>query len=91
MVSYDQLMTVIILKEISIMGKEVALKESRIVPGIKVDDQGNVTGGSKAKLKSLIDVFKELSGGMAIVFAKKAIEPILTGDEDLPEELAGKP
>ena len=87
MASYDELMTAIVKKEISIMGKEVALRESRSVPGIQVDDNGNVSGGSKAKLRALIDVYKQLSGGMAIVFAKRAIAPFLTGKEDLPEEL----
>ena len=87
MATYDELMTAIIKKEISIVGREVALRIARSVPGIKVDDDGNVTDGTKAKLRSLANAYKELSGGIAFVFAKKAIAPILTGKEDLPEEL----
>ena len=52
-----------------------------------VDDDGNVKGGSKAKMRSLVDAYKELSGEIVIIFAKKAIEPLLTGKEDIPEEL----
>jgi len=87
MASYDEMMTEIVKKQISIIGEEIALKQARTVPGIKVDDKGNVSGGSKAKMKSLVDVYKEIAGGVAVIFAKKAIKPLLTGKEDLPEEL----
>jgi hypothetical protein len=89
MATYDELMTAIIKKQISIIGEKVALKMATEVIGIKVDNSGNVTGGNKAKLESLVDKYKEIAGGVAVLFAKKAIKPLLSGKEDLPNDLRG--
>ena len=89
MATYDELMTAIVKKQMSVRGKESALHEARSVPGIQVDDNGNVSGGSKAKLKSLVNVYKDITGTIAVTFAKRAKAPLLTGKEDLPEELKG--
>ena len=90
MANYAELMSAIIKKQISIIGEKVALDKARSVSGIKVDDSGNVTeGASKAKLQALLDAYKAVAGGVSIMFAKKAIKPLLTGKEDLPAELVG--
>ena len=87
MASYDELMTAVVKKQITIIGEKIALKQAQKVSGIKVDASGNVSGGNKAKLEALVDKYKEIAGGVAIIFAKKAIKPLLSGKEDLPSEL----
>ena len=88
MTDYTRLMSAIIKKEMSIMGKDFALKVARNVPGLVIDDAGNVKSvGTKAQLRLLVAQYKSVSGGLAVMFAKKAIEPLLSGDEDLPDEL----
>ena len=88
MADYDRLMTAIIKKQMSIIGSEFALKVARNVPGIEVDDKGNVTSSaSKAKLRILVEEYKLISGELAVLFAKKAIQSLLNGKEDLPDEL----
>lgn len=88
MADYAELMSAIIKKQMSIIGAKLALQQARKVPGIKVDDNGNVTAGeSKAKLQALVDAYREIAGAVAVMFAKKAIKPLLSGKEDLPDEL----
>jgi hypothetical protein len=87
MATYDELMTAIVKKQISIIGEKVALKMAIEVPGLKVDSSGNVAGGNKSKLEALVDKYKEIAGGVAVLFAKKAIKPLLSGKEDLPDDL----
>ncbi len=87
MATYNELMTAIVKKEIATIGATIALKLARKVPGITVDDTGNVTGGSKATLQQLVDSYKTIAGSIATMFAKNAIKYLLAGDEDLPDEL----
>jgi len=89
MADYSTLMSAIIKKEMSIVGKEFALKVARNVPDVEVDDEGNVSGGNKARLHMLVEEYRRVSGGLAVIFARKAIQPFLSGGEDLPEELKG--
>ena len=88
MTNYAELMTAIIKKQIDIIGAKVALKQARTVSGVEVDDEGNVKkGASKEKLAKLIGAYKQIAGAVAVMFAKNAIQPLLKGDEDLPDEL----
>lgn len=88
MATYAELMTAIIKKQISIIGEKIALQLARKVFGLKVSDDGTVTAGaSKEALADLLEQYKAIAGGVAVMFAKRAIEPILSGKEDLPEEL----
>ena len=88
MTEYARLMTAIIKKEIPIIGMELALKIARSVPGLQVDNSGNVISvATKIQLQILVDLYKQVSGDISILFAKKAIKQLLTGKEDLPNEL----
>ncbi len=84
--SYAQLISAVVAKQGEIMGLEMALKAAR-KNGLQVEDDGSVANGSRQKLELLVGAYKELQGGMAVLFAKKAIKPLLTGKEDLPQEL----
>jgi len=88
MTDYADLMSAIIKKHIFAIGATIALQQARNVPKIKVSDNGIVTAGaSKENLKALIEEYKKIAGSVAIIFAKNAIGPLLTGKEDLPKEL----
>lgn len=81
-------MTAIVKKQISIIGVKLAIHLARKVPNIKVSDDGTVTAGAnKEVMKMLVDQYKTIAGGISVMFAKKAIQPLLTGNEDLPDEL----
>jgi len=87
MAGYGELMTAIIKKQMAVMGDKVALQKARDVSGIKVDDSGNITAGaSKEKLSALVDSYKSVAGGVAVMFAKKAIAGKTAG-VNLPDEL----
>jgi len=87
MASYDEIMTAIVKKQILIIGQKVAINQAKKVPGLIVDDSGNVSNGDKVKLETLIEKYKEIAGSVFLIFAKKAIQPLLSGEEDLPAEI----
>ena len=87
MASYDELMTAVVKRQVAIIGQKIAINKAKEVKGITVDDSGNVSGGNKAKLESLVEKYKGIAGGVAVLFAKKAIKPLLSGKEDLPDTL----
>ena len=92
MVQYDDLMTAIIRKQITIMGAEKALKYARQVPGIVVADDGRVTSeADQTALAGLVQEYKKVAGTVAILLMKTAIAPLLKGaDLTLPQELRWK-
>ncbi|MFC1455124.1 hypothetical protein ACFLQI_03500 [Candidatus Undinarchaeota archaeon] len=88
MAQYGELMTAIVQKQMSLVGRTVALKTARQVLGIEVSDAGIVHGhASKSTLELLLKEYESLSGEHAFALAKDAIKPILDGTEDLPDKL----
>jgi hypothetical protein len=62
---YKQMLTEIIKKQIVILGPQIAVLKARSVPGLKVSDDGSVTGVSgpeQVVLQKLIDEYVALSG-----------------------------
>jgi hypothetical protein len=66
----------IIKKQIVILGPGIALMKARNVPGLTVDDEGNVSkidGEPKTLLDKLVSEYVSLSG----LIVKKTLEPLL--------------
>jgi hypothetical protein len=88
MASNVEMMNAIIKHQIAIIGTSVAVRQARKVQGIAVGENGLVTAGaSREKLGQLVDAYRGLAGPVAVRFAKNAISTILTGQEDLPDNL----
>ena len=71
-----QIITQIIKKQMEILGADITLARVRNVPGIKVDESGNVVsieGNTQILLSQLMNQFVELSG----MIVKKTMESIL--------------
>lgn len=71
-----KIFTEIIKRQMAILGPEITLSRVRNVPGIEVNESGdviNTTGDSQVLLQELINQFVELSG----LIVKKTMESIL--------------
>lgn len=88
-ISYGDLMTAIVQKQISIIGSERAILFARKVPRVAVSNDGTVTsGGSKEALSSLCQQYMSVASGVAKMLMKSAIAPLISGSSlDLPDEL----
>ena len=88
-VTYGDLMTAIVKKQISVIGSERAILFARKVPSIGVSDDGTVTsGGTKDALSLLCRQYMAVASGVAKMLMKSAVAPLVTGSTlDLPEEL----
>jgi hypothetical protein len=88
-VGYEDLMTAIVKKQISVIGSERAILFARKVPRIAVSDDGTVTtGGSKDALSVLCHQYMSVASGVARMLMKAAIAPLIAGSNlDLPDEL----
>lgn len=72
---YQELVEAIIVKMSTILGKPVAIKRARNVPGMEVDDTGKVTampGNANQMLADLVEQYKSLSGSVGHDFCKQA-------------------
>ena len=89
MVTYNDLMSAIIQKQISIIGKERAISFARKVLGITVNDDGYVTaGGTKETLAALAEEYKKVAGPVALVIIKAVVSSMVKGDAiELPSNL----
>ncbi len=88
-VRYEDLMTAIVKKQISVIGSERAIFFARKVPQIDVSDDGTVrNGGSKAALSVVCQQYMSVASGVARMLMKSAVAPLLAGAAlDLPDEL----
>ena len=87
-VGYEDLMTAIVQKQISIIGSERAIFFARKVPRIAVSEDGTVTGGGKDTLSALCQQYMSVASGVAKMLMKSAIAPLIAGSSlDLPDEL----
>jgi len=62
---YLSLISEIIKKQAVILGPDIAILKARSIPGLVVDDSGNISdikGDGKQVIQSLINVYVELSG-----------------------------
>ena len=62
---YFALVTEIIKKQAVILGPDIAILKARSIPGLTVDDKGEVkdiAGDPKDIIQSLVNVYVELSG-----------------------------
>ncbi len=88
MTSYEEVSSVIVKKQISVIGSEKALAIAKSVKGLAIDSSGNVTSASKAALNSLVDGYVNIAGSVAKMIMKGAIAPLVRGSNiDLPESL----
>lgn len=87
-IGYEDLMTAIVKKQISVIGSDRAIQFARKVPHIGVSDDGTVTGGNKAALAVLCQQYMSVASGVARMIMKAAVAPLLNGSAlDLPDEL----
>ena len=88
-VGYDDLMTAIVKKQISVLGTDRAILFARKVPRIAVNDDGTITrGASKDALSALCQQYMSVASGVARMLMKSAIAPLISGSAlDLPDEL----
>jgi hypothetical protein len=88
-VGYDDLMTAIVKKQISVLGMDRAILFARKVPRIVVNDDGTITsGGSKDALSALCRQYMSVASGVARMLMKSAIAPLISESAlDLPDEL----
>ncbi len=88
-IGYEDLMTAIVQRQISIIGSERAILFARKVPRIAVSNDGTVTGGgSKDSLSALCQQYMSVASGVAKMLMKSAIAPLIAGASlDLPDEL----
>lgn len=66
--SYRKMLSDLIKKQIVILGPNIALDKARKVPGLKVEDSGEVssiTGDAKLVLKGVANEYMNLSGQIA--------------------------
>lgn len=76
---YKELLQAIIDKQISLVGVAVVVRRAKAA-GLEITDEGKVagfSGGGGEAVKQLVGQFKDLSGEVAVDFARKAAEPIL--------------
>jgi hypothetical protein len=74
---YKSMLTDLIQKQMIMLGPNVALGTARKVPGIKIDDQGQVTEISHdpaASVRGVTDAFMNLSGQIAQMTLKTVLE-----------------
>ena len=74
---YYSLLTEIISKQAVILGPDIALLKARSIPGLVLDNNGKVTkidGDPKEVVKSLVNVYVELSG----MIVKSALSSVFT-------------
>ena len=74
---YQQLLSDLIQKEMIMLGPNLVLSKSRQVPGLKVNDEGNVvniSGDPHEVLERLANVFWDLSGHTAQVALTSLLE-----------------
>jgi len=72
---YQQVISEIIKKQISILGPDVALLKAGAIDGLKLDGEGNVTaiaGDPQKILQKLVDQYIELSGQIV----KNVLKPV---------------
>lgn len=86
MISYLQLVNLIIKEQQSILGP-IAIEQARQVSGLQVDDKGNsqIEGNEKKILSDLVVQYSNLFGSASIQVCKEAINPLLSNSERLPE------
>lgn len=80
---YTSAIEAIIKYQISLLGAQIVLNQVSKIPGLKIENTGNVIyidSNPQKILQSLVNVFFNLSG---LVFKAK-IEPILNKYPDLP-------
>jgi hypothetical protein len=92
MPDYNDLISAVIKKFMTVVKKETIIKVANGVDGLQVDDYGNIVNLSRdgeAVFADLYQRLKEIGGGVAKIFAKQAVGPIIAADPGLsvPDEL----
>jgi hypothetical protein len=89
MAGYTELMSAIVKKQVSIIGKERALVIAKKVQGVTYDDDGNVVAGAnKDALTLLCREYMAVAQGAARLLMKWAVAPLLPQvSVELPPEL----
>jgi hypothetical protein len=73
---YQKLLSDVLQKQITILGRQITLLKARKVAGLKVNDDGHVTeitGDPKEIINQLLQEFRELSSPLV----KKTMQPLL--------------
>lgn len=83
---YTDLAQAIITKQVTILGKELALDRARRVSGCKIDDNGMVvaiTGDKLSVVGDLVESYQQLLGEVAITFSQEAAKTVVRLHPDI--------
>lgn len=91
MTTWEEAIEAAIQKEINVLGKTVALRTARQVPGLEVEDDGRVTGlerDGKQCLAELVGAYQDIGGAVSATLIARSIKQSGGDDLDLPDILA---
>ncbi|HBU70018.1 MAG TPA: hypothetical protein DEE98_06485 [Elusimicrobia bacterium] len=75
MATYNDVISAIIKKQMSIIGSNMALKSVKDIAGLTVAQDGTATGGDAAKLTAVVASYEKIAGTVALMLMKGAIAP----------------
>jgi uncharacterized membrane protein len=89
---YEDLISATVKKFMTVVRKETIIGVANSIDGLQVDDNGNVvalTRAGSAVFEEVYLKYKSMGGGVAKIFAKQAIKPIIESNPGLaiPDEL----
>lgn len=91
MTTWEEAIEAAIRKEITILGKNVALRTARQVSSIEIADDGSVTGleqDGKQCLTDLVEAYQDIGGAVSATLIARSIKQIGGDNLDLPDILA---
>jgi hypothetical protein len=89
---YEELISSLVKKFMVVVKKETIIDAANRIEGLQVSDRGDVTSLTRPGgivFEELYNKYKLMGGGVARIFAKQAVKPILEINPGLkvPEEL----
>jgi hypothetical protein len=89
---YETLISSLVKKFMTVVKKETIIDAANAIEGLQVSDGGDVVSlgrGGDAVFDELYQKYKAMGGGVAKIFAKQAIKPIIEANPGLsiPDEL----
>ena len=92
MSDYEDLISALVKKFMVVVRKETIIEAANTIEGLQVSDIGDVTSLTRPggpAFEELYEKYKSMGGGVAKIFAKQAIKPIIESNPGLtvPDEL----
>ncbi len=92
MADYEDLISALVKKFMVVVKKETIIDATNAVEGLQVSDNGDVTSLTRpggVVFAELYEKYKSMGGGVAKIFAKQAVKPLIESNPGLtvPDEL----